>query len=66
MGEKQPYIKSGETSFNMQQEVESAVPASNGQLYKVYGKTVCEMEEYAKIQDGSDKTLLILILKLKS
>ena len=30
--EEQPYIKSGETNFSMEQEVESLIPVSNGYL----------------------------------
>ena len=32
-GEEQPYIKSGENSFSMEQEVEYLVPVSNDWLY---------------------------------
>ena len=32
-GEEQPYIKSGETTFSMEEEVESLVPPSNNYLY---------------------------------
>ena len=32
-GEEQPYIKSGENTLSMEQEVESLMPASNGYLY---------------------------------
>ena len=30
---EQPYVKSGETSFSVEQEVESLTPVSNDQLY---------------------------------
>ena len=33
MGEEQPYVKSGETRFRMEEEVESLVPPSNGYHY---------------------------------
>ena len=41
----QPYIKSGETSFSMEEEVKYLVPPSNGYSY---GTRVGEMEENAK------------------
>ena len=62
MGEEQPYIKSGETSFSTKQEVESLGPVSNGQLYQVYGESIGVMEENAKIQDGGDETPSISLL----
>ena len=63
-GEEQPYIKSGETRFSMDKEVEPLVPVSNDYLYYVYGERVGEMDENAKIQDGGDKMQLISLLKL--
>ena len=48
----------------MEQEVECLAPPSNGYLYEVYRKRVSEMEENAKSQDGGDKMLMILILKV--
>ena len=33
MGEEQPYIKSGETSFRLKEDVEYMVPPSNFYLY---------------------------------
>ena len=48
----------------MEQEVESFTPISNVYIYQVYGQRIGEMEENAKkSQDGSDKMLLILIIK---
>ena len=62
MDKKQPYIKSGETSLSMEEEVVSLVSPSTGYPYYVYGKRVGEMEENAKIEDGGDKALSIFIL----
>ena len=64
MGEEQPYIISGETSFSMEEDVESLVLPSNGYLYYVYGERVGEVEENAKSQDGIDTTPAISLLKL--
>ena len=52
MGEWQPYIKSGETTLRMEQEVEPLVPVSNGYHY---GERVDEIEENAKSQNSGDK-----------
>ena len=45
MVEEQPYVKSGETSFSTEQEVESLVTVSNGYIHYIYGERVSEMEE---------------------
>ena len=45
----------------MEQEVESLIPVSNGYLNR---QRFGGMEENVKSQEGSDKSLSILILKL--
>ena len=42
MGEHQPYIRSGETSFSMEEQVEPLVPARNVYPYYLYGERVGE------------------------
>ena len=42
------YIKSGETSFRLEEDVDYLVLPSNGYLYQVYPERVGEMEENAK------------------
>ena len=61
-GEQQPSLNTGESSFNMEEKVESLPSTSNDYLY--YGQRVGEMEENAKSQNGSYKTLSISILDL--
>ena len=53
-------MKTVETIFSMEQKVESLVPASS----ITFMGRVDEMEGNAKCPNGSDKTLLISILKL--
>ena len=53
--EEQRYIKSEESTFSLEQEVESIVPVSNDYLYYVYGEKVYKN---AKSQDGGDKMVV--------
>ena len=55
MGEEPLYIKSGETSFSMEQEVESLVPPSSGYFYQVYGRDLVKWKRMQKAKIAAIK-----------
>ena len=66
MGECQPYVKSEETSFSMEEKVVFLVPQSNSYPCELYGKRIGEPKGMQKkTQYGGDQTLSIPIFKVE-
>ena len=60
-------MKSGETSFSMEEEVKYLVPPSNGYPYYIHGKIVGEwkrMQQQQKQKQHGGNNMSISILKL--